>query len=118
MAHALDTLKRWLSAIAMDQLAHVDCVYVIDRKELGRPHIHALLGELDEPLGITRRRLEGLLRQEDPLAGFDEIELFNPWEGAAWYIAKKNEPWDWLVGCPRRRKCRRRHGCILGRSAW
>lgn len=117
---AMDLLRAWTKALARELRAHVDLAWVLDNNG-GHWHIHALLGHPDA-LPVTASMLDHLWRSIVPgLTGHSKIGPYNNNKGAAFYIGKKTDRFDWSisVACPRRPQCRRKKGCVRSpQFAW
>jgi hypothetical protein len=115
---ALRALKKWMHVIAKEMVrAHVPFAWVMEPQQRGTWHFHVLLAFPDSFQDFHPRRADALWKALHPRAGFTKFDLYDPVQGATFYIAKTGEP-DFNVACPRRPKCRRARGCVEAPGAW
>ncbi len=99
-------VRKWLSGIARASCGHVRAAIGVEPHCSGSLHVHALLAKGEE---IGELPTSGAARSLWS-HGNAAIDTFDANRGAAWYLAKGGR-WGILIGCPRRARCRRSHGC-------
>jgi hypothetical protein len=105
---ATAALDRWVRILAERSGEHVTVAYAYDYQSSGFLHFHALIGfeswTESTSVFLYFGRLWGRC---DRAAGWTNFRLFNPAEGAPWYLPEHAEVGAGVT-CPRRRnKCKR-----------
>jgi hypothetical protein len=111
------TFKAWLRVVAREAHEHVWAAWAHGLQAEGRPHFHCLLAIRSDAFDESSATLAwwGV----DPRAGGTEIRRYRDDGGAAWYQTDPHhDEWDVLLACPRRPRCRRAAGCLMGARFW
>jgi hypothetical protein len=104
----------WARATARLCRQHVTVAFASDYQSGGFVHFHALLavGSREADPGEFFKTLDALWRRSDRLAGWTNLQPYDPKLGAAWYLPEHREVGAG-VACSRCARCRRKAGCRI-----
>ncbi|MBX3192696.1 MAG: hypothetical protein KF819_37275 [Labilithrix sp.] len=115
---ALSLFKEWARDLARDRESHITLAVGMELQGRGAPHFHALLHVHENADAFDARRAERRWRELSKRCGVkNKFEPFDPERRGGDYLTKDGG-WGFLVACPRRPTCRRRHGCRVDPNAW